>query len=137
MTDRELDALIAEKVMGLSPMKGKGMDGGYWDPVKKRTQMIKDSPLHDARKKLGIAYDAPGDGFLLNYSSDIGSAWTVVEKMRDGGWNICLATVKKGSAAVITKEGRFTGDEPYAESMPRAICLAALKAVGVDTGGSK
>ena len=123
---RELDALVAEKVMGLVPMKGAGMVGGFWDSTKKRTQMVKDSPLHEARKKLGITDDEPGDGFTLAYSMDIRSAWAVVEKLRERGYILTLS----GHRAAPWRAQFNDLPDACAENPAEAICKAALAALG-------
>lgn len=112
---RELDALIAEKVMGLivteqgfcgHPItKGggrvHGTDMGWWATV------------------------------LPFYSTDIAAAWEVVERMREKGFNFQIHNVneRKNWVAFFWKKG-IVGD-PYVSSetlTPYAICLAALKA---------
>lgn len=100
---RELDALVAEKVMGLDcswrcvTLDGTGRDRG------------------PARR-------------IKPYSTNIDAAWEVVEKLKENhtvnihgysdGWEVGL--IGPGSAAV----------DGQAETAPHAICLAALKAVG-------
>lgn len=114
MTDREMDALVAEKVMG-----------------------------HKYEEK--CLCDFPWCGSCAGYkaySTDIAAAWEVVEKMRGvpgNSWWLSLHQISQvhpiwvaaftfgGQSAGMAK--RFDGKD---ESSPRAICLAALKAVGVE-----
>jgi hypothetical protein len=97
----ELDALIAEKVMGLSVSK----------------EIIRDGS--------GARYYPE----LLHYSTDIAAAWEVVEKMgtlprkdmQRGGFQVNYDD--HGWTASFWREYAF------GESAPHAICLAALKAL--------
>lgn len=123
MTDRELDALIAENVMGWE-IRWLGCEPHhYWEPDDGRGGRWNDR--------------------LPEYSTDIAAAFQVVEKMkrvrlwfsccyqtgalRDDlsamAWSCRFRGFKRGESI----EG-FHGDK----SLPRAICLAALKAVGVN-----
>lgn len=99
---RELDALIAEKVMGLS--------------------------------KVGYA--------LEPYSTDIAAAWEVVEKMklmkfnRDSyvdqvlGWKIDV--LQDEYEVRIMDQHWNTWEISTCSSLPHAICLVTLKAVGYE-----
>lgn len=113
---RELDALVAEKVMGFR-VKREDVAGlalyaiVRWPPVPGEW----------------LARDLPP------YSTDIAAAWEVVEKM----------SVKNGveiwrhqaGCWVMEIEIGYNANDPiegHGESAPHAICLAALKAKGVD-----
>lgn len=100
----ELDALIAEKVIGWSYLKNKE---GKWL----------------CKPPRGRVYVDVGEKFVLPYSTSINSAWEVVEKFDaefiqffkcGGKWQCCI-----GIGLVVE-----------ADTAPEAICLAALKAVG-------
>lgn len=97
---RELDALIAEKVMGIP----------------------EDSPQ--------MEFDGPPA-----YSTDIASAWQVVEKLQafNPFWN--RAAFMDFDLSPTDPKGwtcNFGDDNTreYADTVPHAICLAALKMVG-------
>lgn len=79
MTDRTLDAYIAEHVMGWKPMRR----GLYWSDDKHRAQMILDSDIHQARIKLGIEGDCIGDGFVFAPSTDPAADYQVLERVRE------------------------------------------------------
>jgi hypothetical protein len=102
---RELDALVAEKVMGLQPLRRE----------------VPPDP--------GAFLDLP------HYSTDIAAAWEVVEKLtgrRDKDIGFAL-TVNPGT--IGTSFSALDGTEHWhvnASTAPLAICLAALKVVGVD-----
>lgn len=107
---RELDLLIAEKVMG-------------YDPI--------ENMVYDAQPPISVV---PPWRPLPYYSTDIAAAWEVVEKMREesvysfidntqspGGKYFCsMVTIDKGMAGA------------RAATAPHAICLAALRAKGVE-----
>jgi Phage ABA sandwich domain len=86
MSDRELDALVAERVMGILKFTLENHEPYPWGA----------SPESDAT--------------IPHYSTDIAAAWAVVERIR--GFS------------------RLYDFAAYAQSTPRAICVAALKAVG-------
>ena len=111
---RKLDALIAEHVMGL----GK--------PV--------------LNKQHGWIIDE-GDSIIIvsRYSFAIGAAWEVVEKLRTFGQNIEIKTRKDGTywhVSVIDEKDPFKAHEIGAFEnrwdIETMICLAALKAKGID-----
>lgn len=120
---RELDALIAEKVMGWQEVRvGVGDDGI------EGLMGVPDSP--DPWRS---AYWVPA------YSIDIAHAWQVVEKLRadcvfanigpdpsEGGGYNCQFHWGEGEDDFDI--GVVDAEAPTA---PHAICLAALKAVGV------
>lgn len=106
---RELDALVAEKVMGIAIPEGA--DTQY----------------------LETCMDLP------YYSTDIAAAWEVVEKLFQSGFDLYLETFKddedkpqcRVSFQAIDNQDKGSGPI-YADTAPHAICLAALKAVGVE-----
>jgi len=103
---REMDALVAEKVMGweLRTFKSNGVD--FWHiPGTVRCEL-----------------DAP------KFSTDIGAAWEVVEKMIGEMWNLSL---EYQSAVYWCEFGKtcVPGDGEIADTAPLAICRAALLAV--------
>jgi hypothetical protein len=98
---RELDALVAEKVMG-----------------------YKTAPIPD-----GETANPP------NFSTDITAAWQVVEKMRERGYRLGLRTwvrSAEGEAVFVDpkRERASEGNGAFDASVPLAICIAALRAVG-------
>ena len=113
---RELDALIAEKVMGRVVTHPEQSSPGYlleWS---------------------GDAYEVGGARTLPSYSTDIADAWEVVAKLETGrphrqvrlsGYNVdewfCDVALFLGE-----DRGTVWGE---GNSAPLAICRAALKAV--------
>lgn len=141
---RELDALVAEKVMEWTEV-GMGVDlagrvnGPYGvNPQTKRGDMqTLEGQILEARR----FDDVP------EYSTDIGAAWTVVEKLRWDGWmvaviathqgNLQACALTRGSAAPFPPKDTVLHSVDWRESFreqaktaPEAICLAALRAVG-------
>ena len=121
---RELDTLVAEKVMGWEATA----DGLYWDARQKRTRLVLGSAIAKKREEMGIEN---GPGFVFAPSTDIAAAWEVVEKadlwslygsIGDGPYRACIQ--------FEDREGLMTAD-----TAPLAICLAALKAVSQEGQG--
>lgn len=108
MDNREIDKLIAEKVMGWFPLTDANRMN-WWAPS------VEELPIWLKLQK------------NFRPSTDIKDAWLVVEKFEyhkvenDAGWYYCTL------ANHNTKF--FDGDDDKA---PIAICKAALKAVGVE-----
>lgn len=116
---RELDALIAEKVMGWPP---KPAHAGWQGDV---VPSLADPKWVQAGPDRGWEMV-----FLPNYSTDIAAAWKVVEKMRETpkpffslAWYI---SGRWGAAFLGHDDGT---DAEMADTAPHAICLAALRAV--------
>lgn len=113
---KEVDILIAEKVMGLSlqhllPVYEEGstddgLDGwsGFVCPRCRRPSDMLDEPC------------------AKYYSTDIRAAWEVVEKFTSERW-VELGNSRGGWECLIG------GDAGYAKNAPLAICRAALLAV--------
>jgi hypothetical protein len=99
---RELDALVAEKVMGAKP------------------------------------WIAPGHGpTALNpprYSTDIGAAWAVVEKLSREVGSVEVKTHRRwmGWTCDVRPPDGKKADGFSETSAAHAICLAALRAVGAE-----
>lgn len=153
---RELDALVAEKVMGwrrmtegevhpgarfdiVYPAAAKaGFDrtrlSDWWFDAVRRDENGDAVSTHPVEEIVDYGYTIPA----FSPSTDIAAAWEVVKKLdpkwwpevgrmhNDGGWycEICLG----GNAPVeVGPPIRHV-----AKTAPLAICLAALKAVGVE-----
>lgn len=128
MTDRELDALIAEKVMGLK-LCASAMDKPLRAMGASPAPMV-EYPLKIHGKPCGTI---PGE--LGHYSTDIYEAWRVVEKMRQEpeGWEVVVeSSIGKWRAEFYPGPEKDAGESGWVETAPRAICLAALRAVGFD-----
>jgi hypothetical protein len=121
MDNRQLDILIAEKVMGQTDFSHL--------PVVWREDENTDGFVCPRCNTSGD----DSNPCVLYYSSDIADAWQVVQKLKDKKRN--------GIPAGFTLEyddyhkiwrctfGRTMG---FSGTAPLAICLAALKAVGVE-----
>jgi len=108
---RELDALVAEKVMGWKRLDLGPINGIRW---------IKGKDVIESE-------------FPFSYSTDISAAWEVVEKLRAVGVEIVVvAHSVKFSCCVNDTETGKTSFLSLAATAPRAICKMALRAVGVD-----
>lgn len=120
MTDwspgRELDARVADKVMGWTEVKCQPIANVYGEKV------IDEYAGHP-----------PGDPFknaiIPRYSTMMREAWEVLEKLR--GMSLFTAMISaQGQPWVckVNKDVLFV--EERADAAPLAICKAALKAVG-------
>lgn len=115
---RELDAVVAEKVMG---WKKTPVDNYPWQmlPPDATELKVKSCP---------------------RYSTDIAAAWQVVERFRRGseqtgvaacvGIEICDGC--EPDTTVWIYSPMIAHVEVTEQNAPLAICLAALKAIGVD-----
>ena len=127
MTPGEIDALVAEKVMG-------------WKPNQECTDENRE--IHEYYDGwICTACEATGgwgsqddhDTGLHRYSTDIAAAWEVAEKHLHPDWDVDLYRdkVEGGSweCELVCWE-RKIAVTAVADTAPMAICLAALKAVG-------
>lgn len=118
---RDLDALVAEKVMGWLNNEKDTLAPGMWG-------------IMDWR--------ADGTPFLAanfpSYSTDITAAWEVVDRLSsDGSWVLHGQEGLGWEAELNYQNGRFLQNEDTVSigrgnTAPHAICLAALKAEGID-----
>ncbi len=130
MIDNELNALVAERVMGLKnvrPMYGQTV-----------YDMIHTYAM-DSKGQETITYQpAP----IPDYANDIAAAWQVALKVSSfHGYNV---TIHVGDEVWIERAVETDGGNTHlitwqdvarvgtAEGDARAICLAALEAVGVE-----
>lgn len=141
---RELDALIAEKVMGLNVQSSPETSGGDGSPGNR--MLIGSKPVYYDEPRGSIVRGFGKD--IPPYSTSIAAAWEVVEKL-DLFSKFYLHKIPKGEWAGMNgyykiqsyemdKMGslgewsHFTFAE--GETAPHAICKAALAAVGVKDG---
>jgi Phage ABA sandwich domain len=105
MNLREIDRLVAEKVMGLK------IDDYYF--------VLDEKGLRE--------------GELLNYSTNIEDAWRVVERFDKTDFRVIRNYSGNYSAGLMYwNKDTMVKFEAKAETAPLAICLAALKSVGVE-----
>ena len=106
---RELDALIAEKVMKTFIPAGS-------NPTLRDDAWINETGY--------FVWEPPP------YSTSIADAWLVVEKLSALGMSVQVSLEQNRPCCclAIQKDGQIIGE--CADTAPLAICLAALKAVG-------
>lgn len=118
---RELDALIAEKVMGLT----RHDESYVTESIGKVLRFVWRDGCGDC------VYS--GDMFLPHYSTNIADAWGVVERLVStpgpNGDHHSVRVDYSGDAVVVIDENEDWQVSAIAETAPLAICLAALKAV--------
>jgi hypothetical protein len=119
---RELDALVAEKVMGWREIH-RSLFTGYKPGHKGKIQKVSCSP------RLGCHR-------IPNYSTDIAAAWEVVEKVTSAvgphreEFNFSMGGPRRNKWTCQFCPGCVCHPaEASADTVPLAICLAALKAI--------
>lgn len=116
MTDRELDAAVAEKVMGWSP-------GGIHNPP--TFWVLKD--------KIQRSWEDTSFGAGFRPATEIYAAFEVVEAMRERGYSPRIQTAEGDESVWHVQLWSDPEDNPYGsglhEKLPRAICIAALSAL--------
>lgn len=124
-----INQLIAEKVMGITVTNG--MVREVWPASQEMVDSY--SEIDPERPALGeeMVFQHAVDA----YTTSIVWAYTVVQKLVADGWWISVGTDSEHSSVCAWKKGN-TGSEPDvhypAETAPLAICLAALRAVGIE-----
>lgn len=126
----DLDSLIAEKVMGFEVIPLVNQEGVTFGPYKIRYVKTWYRELDN---------QSFNDETLPKYSTDIPATWEVVEKLISMDYMVDIQTHTKFHQVQLDKlvgetdkGGIWQGGESVdGESTPHAICLAALKAVGV------
>jgi len=127
MTNEELDARVAEKVMGWTWGKSPDplVNGNAWSEPRP------DDPMR--RWQVASGGWSP--------STDISAAWQVVEKMRQGGFahdlhtpNSTIGEHKSSFWRWAPSGGRWQEKRAMDKSAPRAISLAALSAIEAKGG---
>jgi len=119
-TDQELDAQIAERLMGeIRPLPPADCD----DPIS--ITWIGTAWLHTHEFDRGDVCEVEPRQF----SSDISAAMEVVEKIREQGLGILICDGDTRKWEVEIDNGEIEIAAARDNALPRAICLAALKAI--------
>lgn len=128
LSGRELDAAIAERVMGHvwdeSRCRACGWPIGSFEDGGCTIESCSMRPYPVRRA------DTPSD-----YSSSIGAAMEVVEKMRQSGWHVEISDdCERMDTAWFVEFTRSTDTHLHtgdagAETLPETICRAALEAI--------
>lgn len=118
---RELDALIAEKVMGLTVER--------WEHFCAVSASGPGSVrIYDGEKCIHAF--STGSQPIKPYSTSIEAAWDVVEWMRyNSGHGYLLSLSRNGNDTWLAEFAEPT-HSATGETATHAVCLAALKAVG-------
>jgi hypothetical protein len=121
---RELDALVAEKVMGWR-LEERGYGATFW--------VDENGKVKRAAEPCSIDFCSCE---VFSPSTDISDAWEVVEKLRDLGFHVGIKTPPKVKSCSywVCLENFYAGKSftEYGETAPLAICMAALKALGME-----
>ncbi len=126
----DIDKEITEKVMGYTHFVGKEVPG---------YAIHRDEPIgnQEVWAKDESSFFCKHCGNMPAYSTDIANAFEVVEKMYKDGWLIDLYHQHRQKDGSYIWQADFTKakgvDNGYegvvADTVPMAICLAALKAI--------
>jgi hypothetical protein len=125
---REIDRLVAEKVMGCE--EAPSIWFADYDKSKKY-YCISDTP----NKEISIIeyVDRGWVQYLFHSSENIADAWQVVEKLRKDNIMIDITPSETVYFASVRHQGKeYIVRSIKAETAPLAICLAALKSIGID-----
>jgi hypothetical protein len=126
MTDREIDALIAKKVMGWTKVKTD-------DPKLGPNFVMAYGVPPTYAEQIALQGTGEGRNHVPRYTTSMAAAWQVVEKLN---CHIVLtvdpADIKPRYAVVYLEGRKLRNGDAQGETMPRAICLAALRRVGVE-----
>ncbi len=109
---RELDALVAEKVMG------------WHVEIVQYPHATADFPNYVGRDGIGRCLPSQ-----WNPSTEIASAWLVVEKLSESSIMLSVSWHAGHWWCVIYPEQEPLTEGPYSETAPLAICRAALLSV--------
>ena len=122
---RELDVLVAEKVMGLKA-------------IVREKEEIYFGGLRDKIIEYLISEGESAFRYIPNYSTKIEDAWAIVYRLTEDAWRVKMIMSECGGADVILEcnagaRGIISSDtmEGLVTTAPHAICLAALKVEGL------
>lgn len=128
---RELDALVAERVMGLKCRFERGVEAA-WQDHKPVAWSPNDYIVLSQSGSPEPCFYIPSrmHSYLIvpRYSTDIAAAWEVVEKMWSSKYEAFVRTFRGQWSASFADNGNIIG-QVDAETAPLAICRAVLKAV--------
>lgn len=130
---RELDALIAEKVMGgfVSDPDALSDTSEVWYWVHTKSGVLRGEPY---QLKVKPVWDHQWHQWKP--SSDIEAAWQVIEKMEDHGWMARIGRdIGEWNCRFVRPEDTAGYVYDSSDTAPHAICLASLKALGVEVHG--
>lgn len=123
---RELDSLVAEKVMGFRWWRSSQTGRRAIFPDDKVQPWFKEVASGDE------SFCSDHDWAVPHYSTDIAAAWTVVKKLGDDGWSMNLEWKGSDRSYANTAEVSFSRSfvaHAVADTAPLAICLAAIRAI--------
>jgi hypothetical protein len=130
MTDRELDALVAEHGFDFQRLGLK-----VCRTVEDLEAALGRKPEMWETPFLPVLADGLGTCAIMPYSSNLSAAWRLHAKMRERGWVMRLAEREDGTWGVefIDTKRRLDIDGHHlaeADTAEKAIVIAALRALG-------
>jgi hypothetical protein len=143
MSDRELDAMVAERVMGKRYWKERR--GNYelcvgvayngrepWTTTRTEYQQPERYTPVSAMEAHKIGFF--GTGNIPDYTTDPSAWWAIVEKMKANGFKVLLCT--EGDEFQADFECQPIGGVCNHKNPGRAVCIAALLALDAQAGGA-
>lgn len=120
--NRQLDVRVAEKIFGQKVVLVKALEGYKWDS---KTPVISEYPVIEEH---GVIASQNLRDVVLNlvpfYSFELDAAMEIVYYMVEKGWVFSLKKLGEDRYLATFNTATAGGD-----TIPLAICLAALKAV--------
>lgn len=122
LPSRELDAAVAREVMGWTGIPAKAFDRTLGGAARASWTESHDAPWTGIDPVSGKALKIP------HYSTDLRAMGTVLDALRERGWMYRLKFTGRDHQASIWRGADVVTEE--ADTLPRAVCEAALAAVG-------
>jgi hypothetical protein len=134
LSPRERDALVAERVMGWRRYRSS------YHPCYAllSADLLRDGAMVDQGAEVPAEPCRDAYGRVPHYTTDIAAAWEVVEQFKaDGVWFSIESNAVEWEADIRTvvnddDEQVIRLGVGYAMTAPEAICIAALRACGVE-----
>ena len=134
LSPAQRDALIAQRVFGWQwiPAKAYGphvKEGAAW--------LLPSNGLSGITSDLSAEWTDIGDGqfiprhWVAYYSTDLNAAWTLLERFHSYQ-TVAVPKAKHFEVDVFAGNGKDTWGAVSHQSMQDAICIAVLRAVGVE-----
>lgn len=133
LSDRELDALVAERLMGWRDVTINRNDGNWITIYGCKPAWMSFPSFWQLQGAISKGRGGEEKRHIPDYSTDTACAFQVVEKMRERGFGVTLTTKHNFWRVEIYPEpdNGYDGLNVEDDSLAKAICLAALESVRV------
>lgn len=130
---RELDALVAERVMGWTWWDARVVSEYGLVTQPKTTTGYNTKVLMPPKARessTAFLYENFANGYYPAYSTDIVAAWQIVNRFKEQSMILNYGEdTQKWECSFIVNGNRYWG---VSSIVPIAICIAALRIVGID-----